>query len=333
MRPSRPLSSLGDWTRDRLLRAIAIGLVLMIPQRPVLAQSVLEVPPAARASGMGLAQVAVARDANAAWWNPAALGCAEWSQAATWTYRRVQVFSPEAFGYLHLGYATRIEGVGAIAADFSYIGYGTAVATSPEGQFLGEYTLYMLAPAAAFGSKVSDELAIGVGFKVVHAFIHPEGSAPADINSRATSVALDGGLLWSSTNRPLSVGLVVQNLGPGLEYAEGSSDPLPRSLRGGVGYQAVSMADHGLLLAADLDQPLLKWYSGPKLNLGTEYVFHRTLAVRFGWIYEGWYQDIEPINDPTFGLGVRIGWFSFDYATLPLDTEARNWLITFGAAF
>lgn len=283
---------------------------------------------------MGLAHVAVASDADAAWWNPAALGFAEWSQSATGTYRRVQLLDPEAFGYLSLGYAIRIEGVGTMAADFSYISYGTQIYTDQSGQFLGEFTPYMLAPAAAFGGKVSEDLAVGLGFKVVHAYWFPgEVGTPREYNSSATSVALDGGLLWSSKQQPVSVGVVVQNLGPGLEYSTEDSDPLPRRLRGGVGYQAVSTVDHALLVAADLDQPLVDWYDGPKLDLGTEYVYRSTLALRFGWIYEGWYQDIEPINDPTFGLGVRVGWFSFDYATIPLDTETRNWLITFGAAF
>jgi len=328
------MPSPGHRIRDACLLAVSMAVCLVIPNQLLHAQSVLEIPPPARASGMGLAHVAVVSGADAAWWNPAALGFAGWSHSATGTYRRVQLLDPGAFGYLFLGYATQIEGAGTIAADLAYISYGTQLHTDFSGQLLGEYTPYMLAPAAAFGGKVFADLSLGVGFKVIHAFYFPsEAEVAGEYNASATSVALDGGLLWSGHSQPVSVGLAVQNLGPGLEFAEGESDPLPRSLRAGVGYQAVSTADHALLLAGDLDKPLVNWDDGPKLNLGMEYLFRSTLAVRFGWIYEGWYQDIDPINDPTLGFGVRIGWFAFDYASVPLDTETRNWLITFGATF
>ena len=68
-------------------RILMVLFVMIVPINPILAQSeagaiFLLIAPGARAGGMGEAQVAVANDAYASYWNPAGLGFLEGQELA-----------------------------------------------------------------------------------------------------------------------------------------------------------------------------------------------------------------------------------------------------------
>lgn len=131
------------------------------------------------------------------------------------------------------------------------------------------------------------------------------------------------------------MGICFQNLGPGLDFDDDHPpDPLPRNLKIGVAQQIFAGGGQHFLVAADLNKYLVRAEYEPILNLGAEHgVSWRDLraAIRYGWIYEGWLYDRDPINDPTYGLHLSFKGLSIDYANFPA-TKRRN-MFSFGASF
>jgi hypothetical protein len=287
----------------------------------------LQIEPSARANGMGKAQVGIVDDATASWWNPAALAFLDDRQVTLMHSQLVPGLADDVF-YEFFGYASKIKGLGGYGVHVIYLTYGKNVATDFSGQVIGEFTSYEVVPSVSFGTKLTDNLGLGVNFKFVWVDLAPAAVTRDGHDGRGTTVAVDGALLWRIPKYRMNWGLNFQNIGPDLAFIdEDQSDPLPRNLKIGVGYWLLATEDHTLILGADLNKPFVRVDDGPLLNVGTEYQLGDYLAGRFGWVYEGWFSQIDPINGPTFGIGLNYKGFAFDYASVPqapgLDRVSR----------
>jgi hypothetical protein len=287
----------------------------------------LQIEPSARANGMGKAHVAIVDDAVASWWNPAALAFITERQATLMHSQLVPGLADDVF-YEFIGFSSDIGGLGGYGINLIYLTYGKNIATDFSGQVLGEFTSYEVVPSFAIGTKVNDDIGLGVNFKFVWVDLAPAAVTQDGHDGRGTTVAVDGAALWRIPKYRMNWGLNFQNIGPNLAFIdEDQSDPLPRNLKVGVGYWALVREGHTLILSADLNKPFVRIDDGPLLNVGSEYSLGDYLAGRFGWVYEGWFSQIEPINGPSFGLGLRYKGFSFDYASVPqapdLDRVSR----------
>ncbi|MBI4371587.1 MAG: PorV/PorQ family protein [Elusimicrobia bacterium] len=133
----------------------------------------------------------------------------------------------------------------------------------------------------------------------------------------AAGWAADAGLQWTAPAAGLSLGAAVQNLGPDAKF-EVEGDPLPLTARGGAAWT----------LAGSPDNPRLSYYSAARLMLTADAVKVRderphaaagaefsldfgpasSAAVRLGWTFN------RDSSDASFGLGLREGRWSLDYA-------------------
>jgi hypothetical protein len=291
--------------------------------------------PSARANGMGKTHVAVTDDATAIWWNPAALAFMDDRQATLMHTQLVPDLADDVF-YEFFGYSSTVKGLGGIGVSVTYITYGKNEARNREGVSLGEFTPYELAPSFSFGTKLMEDLSLGVNFKFIWSSLAPESASPEGRGGRGTTVAADTGILWRIPKYRMNWGLNFSNIGPNIAYIDqNQSDPLPRSLKVGVGYWPIAEEDHTLVVTADLNKPFVDVDDGPILHLGSEYSLGEYLSGRFGYFYEGWFtpEDLR-IDGATFGVGLRYKGFSFDYASVPqgLDLGRRS-LFSFNAHF
>lgn len=315
----------------RVSTLVLAGLLLW-PVAGALAQSSagaasLQIPPSARANGMGGAHTGVVNDASAVWWNPAALAFMVGNQGTLMHSQLVPSLADDVY-YEYFGYTTDIKGLGSIGASVVYLTYGKNVATDFSGAVIGEFTSFEVAPSFAFGTQIAKNIGIGVNLKFVWVDLAPSSVTRDGEAGRGTTVAVDGALMWRIPRYRMNWGLNFQNIGPNLAFIdEDQSDPLPRNLKLGVGYWVLASDYHSLIVAVDLNKPFVKVNDGPLLNVGTEYNFGEYLSGRFGWVYEGWFQQVEPINGASFGFGLRYRSFSFDYASWPqapdLDRVSR----------
>ncbi len=305
-----------------LFRASCLVFCLVILASGAHAQSSagaasLQIPPSARANGMGGSHVAVVNDAAANWWNPAALAFMSGRNATLMHSQLVPSLADDVY-YEYFGYTQDIEGLGGIGVSVVYLTYGKNVATDFSGAVVGDFTSFEVAPSFAFGTKLNENLGVGVNLKFVWVDLAPAAVTRDGEAGRGTTVAVDGAVLWRLPEYRLNAGINFQNIGPNLAFIdEDQSDPLPRNLKIGVGYWALATAEHSLILTADLNKPFVARNDGPILNVGSEYNLGAYLAARFGWVYEGWFQAVEPIDGPAFGFGLKYKNFGFDYASWP----------------
>ena len=277
-------------------------------------QSML-IAPGARADGMGRAGVAVAEDANAMWWNVAGLAFVRGHQVAA-TYTALVPDLADDVNFSYLSYIQRVEGLGGIGASFGYLSYGKSTATDIDGNDIGEFKSYELAPAIAYGTDLVPNMGFGVALKLVRvdlapAFVSLDGRA-----GRGTTFAADFGWLYKMPKMKTSLGATLSNIGPNIAYIDqDQSDPLGRNVRVGAAYRPVETNVHRLLVAVDATRYLLpgRTLAVDVWDAGIEYEFNRLLALRFGYISD----PIGTITDVTYGFGVGYKGFHFDFANIP----------------
>ena len=136
-------------------RFIAVLFVLQIFISSLTAQSeagaiFLLIAPGARAGGMGEAQVAVANDAYASYWNPAGLGFLKGSEAALMHVNWLPGLADDMY-YEFLGFRKHYDKLGTLGGHIIFLNLGEQVRTSEIGEELGTFTSYMTAFSMSYG--------------------------------------------------------------------------------------------------------------------------------------------------------------------------------------
>jgi len=135
------------------------------------AQSLL-IAPGARSDGMGRAFVAVANDANAVWWNPGALAFTTGHDVSSMYAKLVPDLADDVF-FSYTSYAQHVEGWGGIGFSLGYLSYGKSIATDVDGNELGTFTSYEVAPTVAYGTELMKDMGFGVALKLVRVDLAP----------------------------------------------------------------------------------------------------------------------------------------------------------------
>ena len=275
------------------------------------AQSLL-IAPGARSDGMGRAYVAVANDANAVWWNPGALAFTTGHDISSMYTKLVPDLADDVF-FSYTSYAQHVEGWGGIGFSLGYLSYGKSVATDVDGNELGTFTSYELAPTLAYGTELMKDMGFGVALKLVRVDLAPADKTQDRAAGRGTTFAADIGGLYKLPKIKSSVGLAIQNLGPNIAYIDqDQSDPLGRNVKLGVGVTPLETEVYRVLLVADVNKSLLPngaWIE----NGGGEFEFNHLLALRAGYVYD----PRGTVKDLTYGLGLNYRGIRIDYASVP----------------
>ena len=298
---------------------VCLGLLLILSgyassanaQAEAGAQSIL-IAPGARSDGMGRAYVAVADDANAIWWNPGGLAFATRHNALLTYTKLVPDLAPDVF-HTYLAYSQHVEGWGGLAASLGYLSYGESTATDVDGNELGTFTSYEVAPALAYGTEVMKDLGFGVSLKLVHVDLAPADKTQDRAEGQGTTFAADLGGLYKIPKWKSALGLAIQNLGPNISYIDqDQSDPLGRNAKLGFAVTPFENELHRVMVVGDVNKSLLPdgaWIEGA----GAEYEFNRLLALRLGYIND----PRGTIQAMTYGFGVSYAGFRLDYASVP----------------
>lgn len=317
----------------------------------------LLIAPTSRASGMGELGTGTADDASAIFWNPAGLGFQKGSEASITHANWLPQFHLSDLFYDYANFKTDIpEWGGTAAASITYLNLGEFTRTSEAGpEAIGTFKAFEYAITAGYGTKVTDDLALGLNLRFINSRLSDLGAGTEKGNGVAYDVSFDLGMLYrpkhlvipftdEDMGEAVSVGLCLSNVGPKVTYIDvAQADPLPTQLRLGFGFVPFKDEYNSLTLMADFARLLVNrrgtksdpvyealitsWtYPGYDrvmksitTSVGVEYWYDKTIAIRMGYFYE------DPSNGnrkfTTFGAGIRYDIYGFDFSYIYSSEE------------
>ena len=147
-----------------------VSALLLLCSSPIVAQGeagsiFLLISPGARAGGMGEAQVAVANDAYASYWNPAGLAFQDGSELAIMHVNWLPNLADDMY-YEFLGYRKKFDNLGTLGGHLIYLNLGEQVRMDEYAQYQGKFTSYMMAAAISYSSKLSASSSFGLNAKI-----------------------------------------------------------------------------------------------------------------------------------------------------------------------
>jgi len=251
----------------------------------------------ARANGMGEAYVAVANDATATFWNPAALTRLDHAHLTFTHSEWIQDVSNEflAFAFPSFG------GVTGVSIYVNNIG-GIERRVNP-GESLGSIEANDVALGLSYGRAISQSLSVGVTAKYLYEKIYLES---------ASGYALDVGFNFQPFANGLNLGLAAQNLGSMNELQSQSID-LPKTLRVGASYSLPLESLDGAVVVAAEGVKLVE--NDLRGHFGAELQVKSLLALRVG--YQTGYDD-KSIGG---GFGLSFQRYHLDYGYTPFSSN------------
>lgn len=255
-----------------------------------------------RAIGMGEAQVGLADDAYATWWNPAGLAQLERPEIALTHHSYVQSINQQ---YLAGAWPTKRWGT--VAASVNYWNYGDIPGFDAAGQATSSFDAHDMAFGLSYGRSLyadrrkASQLSAGITGKWLRESI---------ADTSATAFAGDIGVHWAagkslgSELEGFRAGLAIRNLGTSAKF-DRDEFSLPRLLAAGIAWTG-SWRQELLTIALDTEQPEK---GNSAVSGGLELWTLRTFVIRGGYTSKG---DIG--NGLRLGAGFRFQTVQVDYA-------------------
>ena len=279
----------------------------------------LELGVGARAVAMGEAYSAVADDAGAMYWNPAALTNIRKRSA---TLMHAAYIGSSYFDYS--AYGQNLGSKGAFGAGLQYFSAGGITQTDVTGTDVGSLNPYDLAVSLGYaykleGSQPLNGFSIGLAGKFIQSRI---------LTAAQTEAADFGALSPAYFNERLKLAFTATNLGGTMKF-DTDAESLPLTFKLGSSYK---ITDHWLT-ALDVSFPR---NDNPYAALGTEY----QLVTSGSWKMSGRMgfnsQTIGSVDGFTgfsFGFGIGNSLLAMDYAFVPLGGVGQSNRISLTCTF
>ncbi|MFV1981380.1 MAG: PorV/PorQ family protein [Rhodothermia bacterium] len=225
--------------------ALSLGFVgSSMAQVGAAAVPFLQIEPDSRAAAMGNASVAVASDANAAFWNPAGLAFQEGIEGSLTHSQWLPQFDAGLF-FDYVAGKYSVKDWGTFGVNITYLNLGEHEARDEQNNPLGTFRSYDLAVGGSYGFKISEKFGLGTGLRFIYSNLAPGQIVGTQETKAGVSVGFDLAGLFKSgyfsmggIQSQASFGFNLANMGPAIQYSDSEqSDPLPTNLRFGWSYQ------------------------------------------------------------------------------------------------
>lgn len=317
---------------------------------------ILDLGGGTRGTALGGAFTAVDGDVTSALWNPSGLGIIQERQVAISYKNQGDIFGEAGEGlyYAFFAGAMPIGDAGILGATLQLEGQGTILVTTDSPNPIREENLgtnWVL--TFSYADQLTKRLSAGMNGKIIRLKLGQESGG---------AYAVDFGLQYDLMNAllPVKVGAAVQNWGTRLHFIdENQSDPLPRKLKLGTAVILYEETNHRVSLIGDLTASIhkltedeeeiekrlalfpdetrsdvlsdrgvgiraLEWRHLRK-SIGVEYWLGKLLALRVGYKTEPGIELLNFSDHLTYGLGVRLLDYQFDYAVeVPRGPEGKR---------
>ncbi len=222
----------------------------------------LLIAPGARAGGMGEAQVAVADDAYASYWNPAGLGFLKGSELALMRVNWLPNLADDIY-YNFIAFRRQVPSLGTIGGHVVYLNLGEQIRMGESADdYLGKFSSYMLAVTLSYSALLSPKSSLGLNAKVSYQHLVQLGAGAEKGKGTSTDFGFDIGYLRKEFLSPrLTLGLTVTNIGPKVSFIDpAQADPQPTNLTLGLNYYLINSQYNKLNIVYDVNKLLVASY-------------------------------------------------------------------------
>jgi hypothetical protein len=219
----------------------------------------LLISPDSRAGGMGEANVAIADNSAAVFWNPAGLGYQRGTDFNLSYSRWLPVFNADLY-YLNWTGKYYSKGVGTFGGAITFLSLGESEFTDATGNSLGRFSSYEVALSISYGVKVAKTLSLGGSLRYIRSQLTPSSVLVGRETQSGVgnSVSMDIATLWRPSER-FSFGMNLSNVGPKMTYIDqAQADPLPTNFKVGFAFRLVNSRFNKLTIATDFNKLLVK---------------------------------------------------------------------------
>ncbi len=272
----------------------------------------LLISPDSRAGGMGEANVAIADNAAAIFWNPAGLGFQRGMDFNFTHANWLPAFNADLF-YDNLTMKRYFPGYGTFGLGVTYLNLGETEIRTAQNVAAGTIKSYEFAITGSYGVRLSQTFAVGTSVRFIRSALTNVGAGNEQGAGIGTSISFDLALLWRPQFQGyladrFSFGLNISNIGPKMTYIdEAQADPLPTNLKVGFAYKILNDKFNSLTFAADFNKLLVNRVT-PIIGTDTlgNPIFGRPKVDNvFQAMVTSWGGDGGGLRSFTMGLGVE----------------------------
>ncbi|HJM47365.1 MAG: PorV/PorQ family protein [Candidatus Marinimicrobia bacterium] len=222
----------------------------------------LLISPGARAGGMGEANVAVADDAYASYWNPAGLGFLEGSELAMMHVNWLPNLADDLY-YDFFAFRRHVPNLGTFGGHLIYLSLGEQIrmGEGPE-DYLGTFTSFMMATTVSYSSLLTQYSSFGINAKISYQHLVDLGAGAEKGKGTSLDFGFDLGYLRKEIFTPrLDFGLAITNIGPKVSFIDpAQADPQPTNLALGLKYKVIDDEFNKLSIVYDVNKLLVASY-------------------------------------------------------------------------
>jgi hypothetical protein len=277
----------------------------------------LQIEPDSRASGMGNANVAVAGDANAVFWNPAGLAFQRGIEGSITHSQWLPEFDAGLF-FDYVAGKYHVPDWGTFGMHITYLNLGEHEARDEQNNPLGTFRSYDLALGGAYGFNVSQKFALGTGLRLIYSNLAPGQVVGTQETKAGVSVGFDLGGLFKTGQFDMggiasraSFGFNLANMGPTIQYSDSEqSDPIPTNLRFGWAYEMEFDQYNSLRITNDFTKLLVDRDStGAESWYTAIFSSWKSIDVNTGTQQDAEIDQLSVIDQLTIGLGLEY-WYN-----------------------
>ncbi len=243
---------------------ISIGSLLFLSVAFSQSALFLLIAPGARAGGMGEAQVALADDSYATYWNPAGLGFQSGYEVSGMHVNWLPGLVDDMY-YDFVGGRVPVEGLGVFGGNVIYLNAGEQVYTDANGIELGKFLTYFLSGTVSYATMISENSSVGFNFKLLYQHLTDSDIVVGTEKTKgtATNFAFDVGYLSKGyLGGNLDIGAMISNLGPKVIFNdEEQADPMPTNLKIGFNARIYNSKYNRLNIVYDVNKLLVGEYA------------------------------------------------------------------------
>ncbi|MCL1967402.1 MAG: PorV/PorQ family protein [Fibromonadales bacterium] len=246
------------------------------------------------------------------------------NQVAFFYERLLPVLQLPDLYHLYTGVTFPLGDWGTWGVFLNFISFGeTTVADEINPDQVSSFNSSEVVVGLSYGTRLNRNWGMGLNFKFFYSALS-SGAALHEPDATTMSYAIDVGILGRDLwIKGLRFGAVLANIGPNVYYVDKSSEqPIPLTWRFGFSYDLLKLPDHRVTLNADYNRTVIyenskgeiqpfyisawkSWFnpetseSGDNafatfrksfqegvVNLGTEYVYAGTVALRAGYLHD-----------------------------------------------